>query len=49
MMGKGSKPWFGWLVLIVGVLYLWADFSAQWDFFGISGWTAFFVLLDSGL
>ena len=41
-MGK-TPSWYGWLVLIVGVLYLIADFST-WNFFGITGWTAFFVL-----
>ena len=43
MPAKGSGDWWGWLVLIVGVLYLVADFTA-WGFFGISWWSAVLVL-----
>ena len=40
---KGGGMWFGVVVLIVGILYLLVDL-AVWDFFGIVGWTAFFIL-----
>ena len=42
----GGSMWFGVVVLIVGILYLIGDLDIvkDWDFFGISAWTAFFVL-----
>lgn len=43
---KGGGMWFGVVVLIVGILYLIGDLQIvkDWNFFGISGWTALFVL-----
>jgi hypothetical protein len=40
---KGGSAWFGIVVLIVGILFLLVDFGV-WDFLGITGWSAFFVL-----
>ncbi|MHA2105168.1 MAG: hypothetical protein ACW981_17185 [Candidatus Hodarchaeales archaeon] len=41
---KENKKWFGLLVLVTGVLYLFADFSDSFDFFGISVWTSIMIL-----
>lgn len=43
---KGGGLWFGVVVLIVGILYLIGDLHIikDWYFFGISSWTAFFIL-----
>lgn len=35
--------WFGFLVLVVGVIYLLADLAKTFSI-GISGWTTFFLL-----
>ncbi|WP_319507762.1 hypothetical protein [uncultured Methanolobus sp.] len=35
--------WFGFLVMIVGVVYLLADLAKTYSI-GISGWTTFFLL-----
>ena len=40
--GKCCQPWFAWLVLVVGVLFLLQDLGV-W-MFPVSGWTALFVL-----
>jgi lipopolysaccharide export LptBFGC system permease protein LptF len=41
---KGGGVWFSIVVLIVGILFLLADLGI-WDlFYGIAGWTAFFIL-----
>jgi hypothetical protein len=40
---KGGSMWFGIVVLIVGILFLLVDFGV-WNFLGITGWSAFFVL-----
>ena len=40
---KGGSAWFGIVVLIVGILFLLVDFGV-WNFLGITGWAAFFVL-----
>jgi hypothetical protein len=40
---KGGSAWFGIVVLIVGILFLLVDFGV-WNFLGITGWSAFFVL-----
>ena len=42
-----TGKWFGLLVFLSGILLLLADFSDEFDFFGINGWTLFYVL--SGL
>ena len=36
--------WFGWLVLVLGVLFLLRDWNV-WDFWNIQWWTAAFVLV----
>ncbi len=39
----GCPAWMGWVTLIVGVLYLMADFG--WFNWGVSWYTALFVLV----
>lgn len=34
----------GWLVLLVGILFLLRDLGG-WDFWGITAWTAIFVIV----
>lgn len=36
------------VVLLVGILFLLQDFNV-WDFWGITGWSALFVLVGLGL
>jgi len=43
MCGKCTKM-CGWLLLIIGVLYLWADLSASFNLWGINWWTFAFLL-----
>ena len=35
--------WVGWVVLILGILFLLRDFNV-WNFWNISWWTAMFVV-----
>jgi hypothetical protein len=46
-MAKKCKGWIGWLILIVGILFLLVDFGI-WNFFGISWYSAAFVLIGLG-
>lgn len=41
---RHNKTWFGFLTLLIGIAHLSADFSANWDFFGINPLTSILVL-----
>jgi hypothetical protein len=41
---KGGSIWFSILVLLVGIAFILVDFGA-WTFFGITGWSSFFILV----
>lgn len=43
-MAKELPGWMGWLVLIVGILFLLQDFGT-WNFWGIHWYTAAFVIV----
>jgi predicted ferric reductase len=52
MMGGGAckcphHKAFGWVILILGVLFLLRDFNV-WSFWNISWWTAAFILIGLG-
>lgn len=38
---------FGWVVLIIGVLFLLRDLNV-WNFFNIQWWTVLFILIGIG-
>ena len=42
---RHNKTWFGFLTLLVGIAHLSADFSANWDFFGINPLTSILILV----
>ncbi len=44
MMCKKCMGFCGWLMLVIGVLFLLRDFNV-WNFWNIQWWTAVFILM----
>ncbi len=45
---NGSSGYFGWIVLVVAVLFLIRDLT-QWAFWNINGWTVILFIIAVGL
>ena len=47
MCGCSHHKTFGWVILIVGILFLFENFG-WWTFWGVQWWSVLFILIGLG-